>query len=64
MLDGALIAAGIGAAIGLIADPSDYCEDFCPDNRFEQALLTAVGASTWGILLGAIIGSRTRVLIH
>lgn len=64
MLDGTLIAAGIGAALGLLADPSDYCEDFCADNRFEQALFAAGGASFWGIIFGAIIGSRTRVVIR
>ena len=63
VLDGALIAAGIGGAIGLISDP-DSCEEFCGDNRFEQALIVAGGASFWGILIGAIVGSRTRLLIR
>ena len=63
VLDGALVAAGIGGAIGLLAGP-EACEEFCGDNRFEQAVITAGGAAFWGIIIGAIRGSRTRLLIR
>ena len=64
ILDGALIGAGAGVLLGLIAPVDPGCADFygpCPETRIQQALLVGVGGALSGVIFGAIFPAKLRV---
>jgi len=63
VFDGAAIGAAIGVVLGFIVGPDDaYCA-MC-DTRPEQALNMGVFGAFWGVIIGAIRGSRTKVQVR
>ena len=64
VLDGSMIGGAIGAALGLAIGSSDSCTTVCGDTRLEEALITGVSGALWGMLVGAIRSSRTKVEVQ
>jgi len=63
--DGAAIGAGIGVVLGFIVGPDDAsCIAPCASTRPEQALIMGVFGVFWGVIIGAIRGSRTKVQVR
>jgi hypothetical protein len=61
--EGALIGAGIGAVLGALIGPDDNCayNSICVSTRTGQAAWGAASGALWGIIVGAIRASRTRI---
>ncbi len=59
-LHGALFGAAGGAIMGAIGGCRD--SDFVCQSRGDAAGLLAVGGALWGVIIGAIIGSRTELI--
>lgn len=51
-----------GALLGYVGGPSDDCESLaCPTTREHQAIYGAIGGGLWGLVIGAIRGSKTVI---
>jgi len=64
-LEGTLIGAVAGAALGLIAGPDEFCSrPPCATTHGEAVAYLAVGGAELGLIIGAIRGTRTRIEIR
>jgi hypothetical protein len=68
-MEGAVIGAGLGAVLGAIAGPDEPsswydCAPLCADTRAEQALYGVFGGALWGVIIGAIRGTRWKILVR
>jgi hypothetical protein len=65
--EGALIGAGVGAALGALIGPDDNCayySNYCVSTRTGQAAWGAGSGALWGVIVGAIRASRTRIRVR
>jgi hypothetical protein len=60
MLHGALFGAGGGAILGAVGGCTNA--EFVCQRRADAAGFLAVGGALWGVIIGAIIGSRTELI--
>jgi len=66
--EGTLIGAGIGAAVGALIGPDPDCDEsfsnLCVSTRTGQAAWGAGSGALWGLIIGAIRASRTRIQVR